>query len=71
MQKFITKFPGVFILPYFTFFLVNFSNGQSALDRFENVSLDELENPPEEDWLMWRRTSNPVSYTHLTLPTKA
>ena len=40
-------------------------NAQSALDKFQNVTLDELANPPEEDWLMWRRTANHWGYSPL------
>jgi alcohol dehydrogenase (cytochrome c) len=40
-------------------------NAQSALDKFQHVTLDELANPPEEDWLMWRRTANHWGYSPL------
>ena len=40
-------------------------NPQSALDKFQNVTLEELANPPEEDWLMWRRTANHWGYSPL------
>ena len=32
--------------------------GQSALNNFQNVTLEELADPPAKDWLMWRRTGN-------------
>ena len=31
---------------------------QSALNNFQNVTLEELADPPAKDWLMWRRTGN-------------
>ena len=37
----------------------------TALDDFQNVSLEELANPPAEDWLMWRRTANHWGYSPL------
>ena len=47
------------LLPFVaTFFLlINSAQAQSILDRFQNVTLEELANPPEEDWLMWRKTA--------------
>ena len=30
----------------------------SLLDDYTPVSLAELQEPPENDWLMWRRTAN-------------
>ena len=31
---------------------------QSALNNFQNVTLEELADPPAKDWLMWRSTFN-------------
>ena len=56
----------ILFLPIATFlFLVDFSSAESTLDRYQNVSLQELANPPKEDWLMWRRTSNHWGYSPL------
>tara|TARA_B100002003_G_scaffold251942_2_gene299188 strand:- start:97 stop:1851 length:1755 start_codon:yes stop_codon:yes gene_type:complete len=38
---------------------------QSPLDNYTPVSLAELQEPPENDWLMWRRTSNHWGYSPL------
>ena len=38
---------------------------QSLLDNYSPVSLEELANPPEGDWLMWRRTANHWGYSPL------
>jgi len=38
---------------------------QSPLDSYTPVSLAELANPPEDDWLMWRRTPNHWAYSPL------
>lgn len=38
---------------------------QSPLDSYTPVSLDELANPPDGDWLMWRRTANHWAYSPL------
>ena len=56
------------LLPFVAtfFFVINIVQGQSILDRFQNVSLEELANPPEEDWLMWRRTSDHWGYSPLS-----
>ena len=53
-------------------------SAQSPTDDYTPVTRQMLVDPPASDWLMWRRTQNhwghspldPVSYTHLTLPTK-
>ena len=37
---------------------VNHALSQSALNDFQNVTLEELADPPAKDWLMWRRTGN-------------
>ena len=47
------------------FLVINSIQAQSTLERFQNVTLEELANPPEEDWLMWRRTSNHWGYSPL------
>ena len=66
MSKFTVKILYLLFLPMAAFLLlVGFSSAQSALDRYQNVSLDELANPPKEDWLMWRRTSNHWGYSPL------
>lgn len=38
---------------------------QSALDDYSPVSLEDLQNPPATDWLMWRRTANHWGYSPL------
>ena len=38
---------------------------QSLLDNYSPVSLEELADPPEGDWLMWRRTANHWGYSPL------
>ena len=38
---------------------------QSLLDNYSPVTLEELANPPEGDWLMWRRTANHWGYSPL------
>ncbi len=38
---------------------------QSLLDDYTPVSLAELDNPPESDWLMWRRTPDHWGYSPL------
>ena len=48
-----------------TFLVTGVSQAQTALDYFENISLEELANPPAEDWLMWRRTANHWGYSPL------
>ncbi len=40
-------------------------HAQSLLDDYTPVTLDELENPPASDWLMWRRTQNHWAYSPL------
>ena len=37
----------------------------SLLDDYTPVSLAELQEPPENDWLMWRRTANHWGYSPL------
>jgi len=34
------------------------ATAQSLVEEYTNVTLEELENPPATDWLMWRRTPN-------------
>jgi len=55
-----------------TFFLLVLSSlfcqtvlAQSVLDNYQNVSLEELTDPPAEDWLMWRRTGDHWGYSPL------
>jgi alcohol dehydrogenase (cytochrome c) len=38
---------------------------QSALEDYSPVSLEELQDPPATDWLMWRRTANHWGYSPL------
>jgi alcohol dehydrogenase (cytochrome c) len=38
---------------------------QSLLDAYTPVTLEELANPAEGDWLMWRRTANHWGYSPL------
>ncbi|MFM1895737.1 MAG: quinohemoprotein ethanol dehydrogenase type [Pseudomonadota bacterium] len=38
---------------------------QSLLDDYTPVSLEELQNPPAEEWLMWRRTPDNWGYSPL------
>lgn len=38
---------------------------QSPLDDYSPVSLADLQDPPENDWLMWRRTANHWGYSPL------
>ena len=33
-------------------------SAQSLLEDYTPVTLEQLENPPETDWLMWRGTQN-------------
>jgi len=40
-------------------------SAQSLLDDYSPVSLEELANPPANDWLMWRRTANHWGYSPL------
>ena len=39
--------------------------GQPLLDNYTPVTYEELENPPDTDWLMWRRTQNHWGYSPL------
>ena len=39
--------------------------GQTLLDDYTPVTLEELENPEPGDWLMWRRTANNWGYSPL------
>ena len=58
-----------------------FAQELNSVERFKTISEAELVKPDDEDWLIWRRTYDAqghspldqitVSYTHLTLPTKA
>ncbi len=41
------------------------SSSQALLENYTPVTLDDLANPPEEDWLMWRRTANNWGYSPL------
>jgi alcohol dehydrogenase (cytochrome c) len=38
---------------------------QSLLDNYSPVTLTELQEPPQDDWLMWRRTANNWGYSPL------
>ena len=46
-------------------FLAQVAHSQSALDKFQNVTLEELADPPAEDWLMWRRNGSHWGYSPL------
>ena len=39
--------------------------GQPLLENYTPVTYEELENPPDTDWLMWRRTQNHWGYSPL------
>ena len=41
------------------------AGAQSMLENYTPVSLEELANPPEGDWLMWRGTPNHWGYSPL------
>ncbi|MEX0619826.1 MAG: PQQ-binding-like beta-propeller repeat protein [Pseudohongiellaceae bacterium] len=43
----------------------SFTAAQSPLDDYTPVTLSELQNPPAEDWLMWRRTPDNQGYSPL------
>ena len=61
-----SKFLTLTFLPWLTAaFLCQLAFAQSAFDNYENVSLEELADPPAEDWLMWRRTGDHWGYSPL------
>ena len=63
-----SKLPARFLLLFSSqllLMLVAPVHAQSLLDDYTPVTLDELENPPASDWLMWRRTQNHWAYSPL------
>ncbi len=55
----------VFLILLASASLAPLAQAQSALDRFTPVTLQELADPPAQDWLMWRRTANHWGYSPL------
>lgn len=48
-----------------SFMTVSVAQAQALLDNYTPVSEAESQNPPDGDWLMWRRTANHWGYSPL------
>ncbi len=65
MQIFSGRITALLTLPLLLCGLLSAASAQSLLDDYSPVSLAELENPADSDWLMWRRTQNHWGYSPL------